>query len=101
MYLKIFQNVAAFVAFQNRPSAFRREENKVEFLEEQFHDEMLSLARKKLRFLLSFFNNLYINFFSPDYGTMNRNLTPSSLSKIRLLVGNTNASPPKNWQRVM
>ena len=26
---------------------------------------------------------------------MNRNLTPPILSKIRLLVGNTNSSPPK------
>ena len=42
MYLKI-----ALVAFQNRPSALRREENKVEFLEEQFHNEKLSFAQKK------------------------------------------------------
>ena len=42
MYLKI-----ALVAFQNRPSALRHEENKVEFLEEQFHNEKLSFAQKK------------------------------------------------------
>ena len=47
MYLKIFQNVAALVAFQNMPSALRREENKVEFLEQQFHNEKLSFAHKK------------------------------------------------------
>ena len=47
MHLKILQNVAALLAFQNRPSALRSEENKVEFLEEQFHDETLSFAHKK------------------------------------------------------
>ena len=47
MYLSILKNVAALVAFQNRPSALRSEENKVEFLEEQFHDETLSFAHKK------------------------------------------------------
>ena len=45
-YLKILQNVAALVTFQNRPSALRRKEN-VEFLEEQFHNEKLSFAHKK------------------------------------------------------
>ena len=65
MYLKILQNIAALIAFQNRPSALRREENKVEFLEEQFHNETLSFARKKkLSFLLSFFNDLYIHSLS-------------------------------------
>ena len=60
MYLKILQNVAALVAFQNGPSALRREENKVEFLEEQFHNEKVSLPlNRKLSFLLSFFNNPY------------------------------------------
>ena len=47
MYLKILQNVAALVAFQNRPSALRGEENKVEFLEEQFYSETLSFGLKK------------------------------------------------------
>ena len=42
MYLKILQNFAVLVAFQNS-----REENKIEFLEEQFHDEKLSSAHKK------------------------------------------------------
>ena len=47
MYLKILQNVAVLVAFQNRPSTPRREENKIELLEEQFHNEKLSSAHKK------------------------------------------------------
>ena len=47
MFLKILQNVAALVAVQNRPSALRREENKVEFLEEQFRGEKLSFGLKK------------------------------------------------------
>ena len=53
MYLKILQNVAALVAFQNWPSALRREENKVEFLEEKFHSEKLSFALKKKTVLSS------------------------------------------------
>ena len=57
MYLKILQNVAALVTFQNRPSALRREENKVKFLEEQFRNEKLSFAHKKENsLLLSFFH---------------------------------------------
>ena len=56
----MYQNVAALIAFQNRPSALRREENKVEFLEEQFHNEKLSFAHeKKTEHFVSFFNNLY------------------------------------------
>ena len=80
MYLKILQNVAALVTFQNRPSALRREENKVKFLEEQFRNEKLSFAHKKKT--------------EPSFELflitckMNWNLTPSSLSKIRLLAGN-------------
>ena len=46
MYLKILQNVTALVAVQNRPSALRREENKVS-REEKLHNEKLSFARKK------------------------------------------------------
>ena len=98
MYLKILQNIAALIAFQNRPSALRREENKVEFLEEQFHNETLSFARKKNWAFFWAFSITCTFIVSPDYGKM---LTPSRLSKIRLLVGNTNASPPKNWQKVL
>ena len=32
---------------QNRPSALRSEENRVEFLDKQFHNETLSFAHKK------------------------------------------------------
>ena len=44
MYLKILQNVAVLVALQNRPST---PPYKIEFLEEQFHNEKLSSAHKK------------------------------------------------------
>ena len=46
MYLKIQQNFADLVAFQNRPWA-PREENKVEFLEGRFLDEKLPFLHKK------------------------------------------------------
>ena len=46
MYLKIQQNFAALVAFQNRPE-IRREENKVEFLQGRFLDEKLPFLHKK------------------------------------------------------
>ena len=48
MHLKMLQNVAALAAFQTG-QALRREEKKVEFLEEQFHNENLSFAYKKKR----------------------------------------------------
>ena len=56
MYLKILQNVAVLVALQNRPST---PPYKIEFLEEQFHNEKLSSAHKfrKLKFPLNFLNN--------------------------------------------
>ena len=54
MYLKILQNFAVLVAFQNSG-----EENKIEFLEGQFHDESFPLpTKRKLSFLLNFLNNL-------------------------------------------
>ena len=59
---------------------FRREGNKVEFLEEQFHNEKLSFAHKK-KTELSFEFNLYSE-------EKPHALTRSSLSKIRLLTGN-------------
>ena len=46
MYLKILQNVAGCISKQTG-QALLREENKVEFLEKQFHKEKLSFAHKK------------------------------------------------------
>ena len=42
----MLQNVAALVAFHNRPSAPPWRKEAVEFLEEQFHNEKLSFAYK-------------------------------------------------------
>ena len=47
MYVKILQNVAALVALISKQQKTGREENKVQFLEEQFHNEKLSFAHKK------------------------------------------------------
>ena len=56
MYVKILQNVAALVALISKQQKTGREENKVQFLEEQFHNEKLSFAhrtRTELSFELS------------------------------------------------
>ena len=47
MYLKFLQKSCCFGWFKNKPSALiRREENKVEFFERQFHSEKLSFVHK-------------------------------------------------------
>ena len=48
MYLKFLQKPRCLALVQNKPSALIRcEENKVEFLERQFHGEKLSFVYKK------------------------------------------------------
>jgi len=47
MYHKILQNLGCISKQQKTGQALRREENKFEFLEKQFHNEKLSFDHKK------------------------------------------------------
>ena len=56
----MLQNVAALVAFAKTGHVLRREENNVEFFEEQFMMKNFHLLTKRnLLFRLNFLNNLY------------------------------------------
>ena len=58
MYLKILHNVP-WLHFKTG-QVLNFEENKVEFLEEQFHNKNFPLpTKRKLSFLLNFLHNLY------------------------------------------